>query len=234
MSREGFQSFLKRGGRSPSAVKRCLRYVREFEQFLAEGQRGTSLDEAQPDDLEAFVAEIEREPKASAKTRLWAISYYYEFTSDEDMRRLAAAHRAQRIKRQPFSLKDFRGVDPRIAEALAAAGIRNVQDMRAAGRTPADRQALARETGVPPATILELVKLSDLARIPGIKSIRARLYHDAGVDTIDKMAGWDPLELRAMLLQFVEETGFDGIAPLPKEAAFSVARAKELPRIIEY
>jgi hypothetical protein len=89
-------------------------------------------------------------------------------------------------------------------------------------------------TGIPLQTIVELVKLSDLARIPGIKGIRARLYHDAGVDTVEKMAGWEPEELRAMLLEFVERTGFEGIAPLSAEAAFSVARAKELPQIVEY
>jgi hypothetical protein len=234
MDKEGFRTFLKRGGRSPNAIKRCLRYVRELEQYLEKEHRGRSLDEAQPNDLEAFVAEIEREPKASAKTHLWAIRYYYEFRSDEEMRQLAAALRAQRIKRRPFSLKDFRGVNPQHAGALAAVGIRNVQEMLTAGRTPEDRRALAETTGMPPEAILELVKLSDLARIPGIKRIRARLYHGAGVDTIERMAAWDPAEMRAMLLQFVEETGFDGIAPLPAEAAFSVARARELPKLIEY
>jgi predicted flap endonuclease-1-like 5' DNA nuclease len=131
-------------------------------------------------------------------------------------------------------LKDFRGVNPEHTAILAAAGIRNVEQMLKAGRTPRARQELADATGIPLAAILELVKLSDLARIPGIKTVRARLYHDAGVDTVEKMAEWDSEELRAMLFEFVERTGFDGIAPLPGEAAFSVARAKELPKIIEY
>ncbi|MDH5596160.1 MAG: DUF4332 domain-containing protein, partial [Candidatus Bathyarchaeota archaeon] len=81
---------------------------------------------------------------------------------------------------------------------------------------------------------LEFVKLSDLARILGIKGIRARLYFDAGVDTVEKMAEWNPKELRGMLIEFVERTGFDGIATLPKEAEFSVKKAKRLPRIVEY
>jgi hypothetical protein len=234
MDEEGFRAFLRRGGRSPSAIKRCLRYVCEFEQFLEAEHRGRSLDEARPDDLEAFVAEIEREPKASANTHLWALGYWFEFTENKELRPLVGLLRTQRIKRKPFPLKDFRGISPHHAEALAAVGIRNVKQMLGAGRTPEDRRALAERAGVPPETILELVKLSDLARIPGIKRIRARLYHDAGVDTMEKMAGWDPAELRAMLLQFVEETGFDGSAPLPGEAASSVARAKELPKIVEY
>ncbi|MFX1474618.1 MAG: DUF4332 domain-containing protein, partial [Promethearchaeota archaeon] len=96
------------------------------------------------------------------------------------------------------------------------------------------RKALAERTSIPLEAILELVKLSDLARIEGLKGIRARLYYDAGVDTLDKLAQWDPEELRAMLQAFVERTGFDGIAPLPKEARNAVAKAKELPRIVEF
>jgi hypothetical protein len=37
-----------------------------------------------------------------------------------------------------------------------------------------------------------------------------------------------------MLIDFVQRTGFNGIAPLPKEAEFTVKEAKRLPRIIEY
>jgi predicted flap endonuclease-1-like 5' DNA nuclease len=206
----------------------------DFEEYLQQHRGGKCLEEAEPEDLEAFVAWIEREPKASANTHLWALRYCFEFNENEELRQVAGLLRGQRIKRTPFPLKDFRGVDPEHAAVLAAAGIRNVKQMLEEGRTPDVRQELADETGIPLETILELVKLSDLARIPGIKRIRARLYHDAGVDTIQKMAEWDPVELRAMLLEFVERTGFDGIAPLPGEAAFSVARAKELPRIVEY
>jgi hypothetical protein len=106
--------------------------------------------------------------------------------------------------------------------------------MLTAGKTPKKRQELSTRTGMPPEAILELVKLSDLTRIFGVKSIRARLYYDAGVDTLDKMAKWDPDILRAKLIEFVQKTGFNGIAPLPKEAEFTVKEAKKLPRIIEY
>jgi len=78
------------------------------------------------------------------------------------------------------------------------------------------------------------VKLSDLARITGVKGIRARLYYDAGVDTVEKMAKWDAEKLREMLVSFVERTRFDGIAPLPKEAEFTVKTAKKLPKVVEY
>ncbi len=81
---------------------------------------------------------------------------------------------------------------------------------------------------------MEHAKLSDLARIAGLKGIRARLYHDAGVDTVEKLAQWKPAELRAMLIAYVERTGFDGTAPLPKEAQGAVSQARKLPQIVEY
>jgi hypothetical protein len=81
---------------------------------------------------------------------------------------------------------------------------------------------------------LEFVKLSDLARVQGLKNIRARLYYDAGVDTIEKLAACDPSELRELLIRFIEDSGFDGIAPTPKEARSAVKQARKLPIIVEY
>jgi hypothetical protein len=230
----GFDRFLRRGGRSQSAATRCILLVKEFEHFLQTQRDGRSPEEADSTHLEQFVASIECEPKASAKTHLWALRYCYEYTSNDEMRSQASTMRQERIKRKPFPLSKFRGIDPEYVEKLALAGTANVAQMLKTGRTPKDRQALAERTGVPLEVVLEYVKLADLARIPGTKGIRARLYHDAGVDTLENMAEWDPVELRAMLLDFVERTGFDGIAPLPKEAASAVATANRLPKVVEY
>lgn len=234
MNQEEFQKFLRRGGRSQSAIKRCISYAREFERYLRERRSGKGLEEASAEDLEDFVEWIEKKTKTSAKTYLWALRYYYEYASNELMSNVASELRQRRIKRVPFALEGFRGINPKYVEKLAAVGIRNVEQMLEAGRTRNGRQELSSKTGIPLDSILELVKLSDLARIPGIKGIRARLYHDAGVDDIKKMAEWNPKALRAMLLKFVDRTGFDGMAPLPKEAEFSVEKAKKLLKIVEY
>ena len=231
--RDAFMQFLKRGGRSETARKRVWNCLVDFERFL-DGQRGVSLNKASLKDLEAFVAWIEREPKSSAKTHLWALGYYFEFTDNEGLRHLAGALREQRILRKPFRLRDFRGVDAKTAETLAEIGIRDVQQMLDAGSTRQSRTSLAAKTGIPEDVILELVKLSDLARIPGVKGIRARLYHDAGVDTVEKMAQWKPEALRKAMIEFVARTGFDGVPTLLEEARYTVAKAKALPHLVEY
>jgi hypothetical protein len=229
-----FQKFLKRGGRTPRVAKEVIAIVLKYEQYLREERGLKGLDQAKPDDLEAFVSYIEEKKKDAAKKYLHGIHYYYEYTQNNEMRSLASNLRQQRIRQTPFPLRDFLKINPAYIQKLEALGIRNSSQMLTAGKTPKKRQELSTRTGMPPEAILELVKLSDLTRIFGVKSIRARLYYDAGVDTLDKMAKWDPDILRAKLIEFVQKTGFNGIAPLPKEAEFTVKEAKKLPRIIEY
>ena len=227
-----FSAFLKRNGRSQSAIKRALKFVSEYESFLIEN--GADLDSATTHNLEAFVEQIEQDPKSSAKLHLWAMRYYYEYSGNEALSHLAGVLREERIQRKPFALKDFRGVNPEYIKGLSAVGIKNVDEMLAQGATPEERQSLAQRTGIPLEGILELVKLSDLARIPGIKSVRARLYVDAGIDSIEKMAQMEPAALRTLVVDFIERTGFDGIPTLPKEARSAVKKARRLPKIVHY
>lgn len=234
MWRDEFETYLRRSGRSDSAVGRVLARVDEFEAFLGQGASAKGLDNVAVEDLEDFVASIEAQPKASAKLHLWALIYYFDFDSNLALRDRARQMRSDRIKRKPFKLVDFRGVDQAYAALLAAAGIEDIEQMREAGRTAQDRLALSERTGVPAESILEFTKLSDLSRIGGVKSIRARLYFDAGVDSVEKLASWEPEELRSMLIEFVERTGFDGIAPTPKEARNAVNEARRFPITIEY
>jgi hypothetical protein len=234
MDEEGFRKFLKKGGRSPNAIRRCLRYVGDFANYLQENRDGKSIDEASESDLESYVDWVETAPKASAKMHLWALSYYFDYIANTSLRKRASELRHQRIKRQPFKLEQFRGVNSEYAMRLAAVGIKDVAQTLQAGRTRVGRQKLSAKSDVPLEAILEFVQLSDLARIGGLKEIRARLYYDAGVDTIDKLATWDPEELRSHLIEFVQTTGFEGIAPTPKEARNAVKAAKRLPKIVEY
>lgn len=136
-------------------------------------------------------------------------------------------------RRAPFKLHEFRGVDPEAIGKLAAYGIKTVEQMLAAARTKPQRTALATATAIPEPVIVELVQLSDLARLPGVKGIRARLYYDAGVRSVEQMATWAPEALRQMLIAFVEQTGFAGIPPLPKEVRSTIENAQHLPKVVE-
>jgi hypothetical protein len=52
--------------------------------------------------------------------------------------------------------------------------------------------------------------------------------------TPESIATWEPDDLRAMLASWVAETGFVGIAPLPKEVQNLVKEARRLPKVVQY
>jgi hypothetical protein len=137
-------------------------------------------------------------------------------------------------KQNPFNLKDFMGVDPDAVAKLESVGIKHTGQMLSAGQTPESRSSLARRIRIPEDVVLELVKLSDLARLPGVKGIRARLYYAAGVDSVEKIAACEPQALLLLTADFVQNTGFMGIPPLPKEVSSTIANAKKLPKVVEW
>jgi hypothetical protein len=137
-------------------------------------------------------------------------------------------------KSNPMQLKDFRGVNPNHIACLQRIGIKTAPQLLSRGSTPSSRAALADTSGVPLDAVLELVKLSDLSRLPGVKGIRARLYYDAGVNCVEKLASFNQSELLALTADFVSRTGFDGIPPLPKEVSSTITNARNLPRLVEW
>jgi hypothetical protein len=137
-------------------------------------------------------------------------------------------------KRNPFKLRDFMGVNPDQIAKLAAVGVKTTGQMLSAGRTAENRADLARQAGIPLEVVLELGKLSDLARLPGVKGIRARLYYEIGVDTVEKLAAYEPEALMKLTTEFVKATAFPGIAPLPKEVSSTIATARKLPKLVEW
>jgi replicative superfamily II helicase len=233
MDEERFILYLRRGGRSPNAIKRCIKLVSEFEDYMAECKNGKQLSEVVDRDLMDFVSFLERGSKTKAKGYLWAIRYYYDFIANDEIRNLATRLRAERVDTRPFLLKNFRSIDQEQLNNLAAIGITNVNQMLKIAVNNEGRERLSREANVPENVILELVKLSDLARIPGIKGVRARLYYDAGLDSVEKIAALEPEELREKIVAFVAESDFDGVPTLPAEARYTVEKARELPRIVE-
>jgi hypothetical protein len=228
----GFRKYMKANRRSESATNRCVAYVGDFAQFLTALKPSKDVEDATEADLEQFVAWSKAEDK-NTKTLLWALGHYFSFLSNRDLAWKASQLRQNEIKRQPIPLKEIRNLREDDLDKLAAAGIQNINDLLEAAKTPQGRTDLAMSSKVAQGAILEMAKLADLCRIPGVKGIRARLYYDAGVDTLEKMAQWDPEDLREMLIEFVEKTAFDGIAPWLKEAQFSVETARTLPKLLE-
>jgi hypothetical protein len=199
---------------------------------LFEHRKGKKIKEAGKKDLYDFEKWGEKN-NVKINRCLWGIKEYYDFISNEELKLEANAMIGERYLSQ-FKLKDFFGIKQGYIKSLAKEGITTAKEMLYAGLNKQKRKELSRNTGIPLEVVLELVKLSDQARIGGHKKIRARLYHEADLDTIDKMAVCDSEEMRKMLADFIQRTGFKGIPPTPGEAKNTVTMAKYLKRLVQY
>jgi len=223
-----FRKSLRAKGKKEHVAENLCQRVTRFAAYLAD--RGRSLDEAGEADISDFAARAGR----VSGNDLRALALYFHFQGRSELAAYASESREKIIsrKRKVFKLEDFMGVDKQHMTTLAAEGIRDVNQMIQAGRTPAARRELAERTGIPLAAIVEYVKLSDLSRLGAIKTKRARLYVDAGLDTIDKIASMTPEGLCETVADFIERSGFDGIPTLPKEAENAVKKARAIKRLV--
>jgi hypothetical protein len=223
MDETGFVASMKKDKKSERAIQAHVAETKAFEDHLA--QQGKALETATPEDLRAYA---ER-----GDVNIFGIWCYFEFTGNE-----ALWATASMIWSEPnyarFKLKEFMDIDLEAVEVLKKHGIVTAPQMIEAGKDPAARAALAQKSGLSEVVILELVKLSDQSRIGGHKRVRARLFHNAGLDTLDKIAALEPEEVRKILIDYIDRTGFPGIPSTPKEAAHSVMLARYLPRLVAY
>jgi hypothetical protein len=102
-----------------------------------------------------------------------------------------------------------------------------------AGKTKKQREDLSKQLDIPEESILELVKLSDITRLGYVKKKLSRLYYEAGLDSPAKIAAFEPDDLHAFFVKFVEESGWDGMVPNPSDLVGNVANARKLKKIVE-
>jgi nucleotidyltransferase/DNA polymerase involved in DNA repair len=135
---------------------------------------------------------------------------------------------------KPFNLKNIPGVNPETVEKLAAIGIKNTKHLFEQARSRPERAELARLADVPGDDLLELVKLSNLARIGGVGPVFARLLYEMGVDTIEAFRQYPPEELLERLHAINDEKQYTKITPVLKDIRYCLETARELPQVIEW
>ena len=141
---------------------------------------------------------------------------------------------AKGILPKPVYLDRIPGVDTAHAEQLAAVGIKHSKHLFERAQTPGDRTALSEATSLPADLLLEWVKLSDLARIPGLGPVFVRLFYEAGADTLEKLARWDPGALSQKAHVVNRERRLSKVVPSLKDIAHYVDMAGALPKVIQY
>ncbi|MHA2020755.1 MAG: DUF4332 domain-containing protein [Candidatus Thorarchaeota archaeon] len=226
MDKEGFVSYLKKKRKTERTIISCAENAQRFEVFLA--ANGKTAEDSSEIDLDQFNASV-LGGKNVAKF-MWTLRYYFAFIENDEMLRYSKIVREEHTakKRKPFKLRGFKDVNQEAIQKLSALGIETVEDMLKAAKTEPMRKQLSERTGINYEGILELAKLSNLTRLGAVKTVRARLYHDSGFDTLGKIASVTAEELIKGTKEFIERTGFDGIPPTPKEADNAVKTSKQL------
>jgi hypothetical protein len=136
---------------------------------------------------------------------------------------------------KPVPFAKIPGVAPEHIERLAAVGIKHTRQLFARARSKVGRSELVEETGIPAEAMLELVKLSDVARAGYVGPIFARMLVETGADTLEKLAASSPAELHAKLLAVNEEQRLTPITNFTvKDIASTVEIAQMLPKVVEY
>jgi len=137
---------------------------------------------------------------------------------------------------RPKPLKRMPGIAPEYIERLAAVGIKDTKQLFERAKSKQDRAELSRQANVPDDVLLELTKLSDLARAPYVGPVYARIFYEAGADTLEKLAGSPPAELLARLHAVNDEQKLTKAA-LPTSVAEMesfLEIVKMIPKAIEY
>jgi len=233
MNEEEFRDYLKRRGKKPSVADRNVSILKDFVSYLRK-KREKGLDGVTTNDIDAFVMEIERK-KQSAKGYLYALMNYFHLSGKKDLLHHTRTLRLERTRktRRIFPIKEFLSINQDHVKKLATIGIRNVDQMLNEGKTKKQREQLSRQLGIPEGAILELVKLSDITRLGYVKKKLSRLYYDAGLDSPAKIAEFEPKQLHEFFVKFVEESGWDGMVPNPKDLVGNIKSARKLSKIVE-
>ncbi len=235
MNEEIFSKYLKKRGRKEHVIERYLQSLGYFEKFLMENKGIQSARNAKAEDLKEFTDIFEKEQKKSARSVLYALIQYYKSISNDKMALKAQQLRKPRkTKKAPFSLKQMLDISPTFIEKLAKMGIKTANQMIETGKTRSQRESIAKKAEIPYEIILELVKLSDLSRVGYVRTKFTRLFYNAGIETPTELSKWDVTELRKYLNEYIEKSGWEGIAPYPSDLSNYIQNAKGLPQIIEY
>jgi len=140
---------------------------------------------------------------------------------------------ARSYKPNPFALREIPGVDPELIARLESAGIKTTKALFDRAATRAERLRLAEDAGASEESVLELVRLADLARIRGMGKTFVRLFSESGAAGVAELAACDPVDLHERLYAINEKRKLSGVVPSLKDVREYVEMANELPKIVD-
>jgi glutaredoxin-related protein len=221
-----FTVYMKQAKKPPATIKGYANSIKLYEDFLQKHEKVNCLEDSQPKNLKAFV-DWGTEKGENVYRHFWGIRVYYEFIQRPNMDNKVREW-MEYLQNETRKLREFPKVDKNSVKKLSAMGISTVNQFIQAANTPEKREILSQESGAPLEAILELYKLSELSRLPGLKKVRGRLFYEGGLDSLSVIAAMEAEEVHTTLQEYIDRTGFDGLAPTVGEAQLTIDMAKFL------
>lgn len=135
---------------------------------------------------------------------------------------------------KPIDLKDFPGIDPDIVGRLQAIGIKNTEQLFPYVLTPQNRDELAQRTQITIEDIMELTRLTDVARTKWVGPKFARLLIESAYDTVGKIAQSNADELYFDLVRVNKERGIYQGKFGAEDMRQWIDSVQDVPQIIQY
>ena len=132
------------------------------------------------------------------------------------------------------AVRKVRGITTEVTTRLEEKKITNVDLLLKAGCSPEARKDLAKQLGMDPKELLELLNRADLDRVKGIGAAYANLLEEAGVDTVKELAKRVPEHLHAKIMEVNQAKKITTHPPTLAMVQAWVAEAKTLPVVLEY
>ena len=218
---------------STKTLERYLKDLELLEDYLHKFKENKDIKKTQLEDIEDFINWLKEGEPQSVVSCCKSIGIYFEFLNRYDLKAKAIDIMWDSTDK-PLELWRILGSHGWTAWFLKQKGIENVQRILEYGNTKEKRESLAEVLECPVKEITELTKLAELTRIPGLKRKRARLFYNAGYDTLEKIANSTTQEIIQNLSEYIKKSDFDGWPPGVKEAEEAINIAKHLKsRIID-
>ena len=136
---------------------------------------------------------------------------------------------------KPINLRDFPGVNPEVIRKLDKIGIKNTKQFFAIVLTREERNEFAGQNQIEYEDILELTKLTDLARMKWVGPKFARLLVESEYDTVEKVVNSNYEELYHALVLTNEDNGiYTGKFGIEDMKSWVNIVVQDVPQVIQY
>jgi predicted flap endonuclease-1-like 5' DNA nuclease len=118
-------------------------------------------------------------------------------------------------------------------DKLHKAGVETTEQLLDKAAKAKDRKALAKASGIKPATLLDLAKRADLLRIKGVGSEMVLLLEAAGVKTTADLAKAQPAALMGSVTTANQAKKITEKPPTEPQLVDWISQAQKLPQVLE-